>query len=132
MVDIENELYSIVKAEILKEFPTANVLTVPERTIAKFPTVSINEVDNSTHLQSVDSDGEQHSDVMYEFNIYSNAVGKKGQCKKIAKIIDTTITSLGFTRLLLQPITNFEDITIYRMVGRYRGYVSEDKKVFKR
>ena len=59
--------------------------------------------------------------------MYSNKTkGKKAECKDIAALIDTEFMRLGFTRLVLNPIQNMNDATIYRMYGRYRGEVAVD------
>ena len=75
---------------------------------------------------------ENHAGLMYEVNVYSNKTGKKSECKSIFKMIDEEFASMGFTRILKEPIPNIEDATIYRMVGRYTAVVSTDKVIYRR
>ena len=76
---------------------------------------------------------ENHVDVMYELNIYSNKTkGKKSECKVIAAFIDSIMSSLGFDRIMLTPIPNMEDATIYRMAGRYKAIVSKNNTIHRR
>ena len=76
---------------------------------------------------------ENHSTLMYEVNVYSNKkTGKKTECKKIITLVDEAMSALGFTRIMLQPIPNMDDATIYRMTARYRAVVSKDKVIFRR
>ena len=76
---------------------------------------------------------ENHAEVMYELNVYSNkAKGKKAECKEIAAFIDSKMSALGFTRIMLTPIPNMDDATIYRMTGRYKALISKNNEIFRR
>ena len=99
-----------------------------------FPAVSLVEMDNTQHTSTqTSSEMENHADVMYEVNVYSNKkVGKKSECKKIIALIDKEMTAMGFTRTMLQPIPNMDDATIYRMVARYKAIVSKENVIYRR
>lgn len=137
MIDIENELFTKIADALHEEFPdpdeeTNGIFVTGEYTNApsSFPAVSIIEMDNTT--ADYDSSGETHAQVMYEVNIFSNLrSGKKSQCKKIAQVIDRIFTAYNFSRMMLQPIPNMNDSTIYRMVGRYRAKVGNDKTIYR-
>ena len=101
---------------------------------SSFPAAFLVEMDNSIRTSTVDSgSGENHVDVMYEAQTYSNkTAGKKSECKAIMALIDEEMTAMGFVRSTLTPVPNEYDSTIYRMVGRYRAAVSTDHKIFRR
>ena len=134
MINIENEVFGIVATAIRAEYSKAFVVGEYVKAPSKFPCVSIVEIDNTAYDKTQSSGClENHADVTYEVNIYSNkASGKKSECRDIASLIDTEFAALGFSRTMLQPIPNGDDATIYRMTGRYRGVVSKDKKVYRR
>ncbi len=134
MIDIENEVFSSVAAEVRATHPSIYMVGEYVKTPPKFPCVSLVEVDNQTYQQTEDSGSvENHASVMYEVNVYSNkTVGKKSECKAIAALIDERMLALGFTRTMLQPIPNLDDATIYRMVGRYSAVISKDKVIYRR
>ena len=98
-----------------------------------FPCVSLIEADNQIYRNTRDSGHiENHVQVIYEVNVYSNKTKwKKTECKAIISLIDSRMESLGFTRTILTPIPNEQD-GIYRMVGRYRAIVSRDKTIYRR
>ena len=74
-----------------------------------------------------------HARLMYEVNVYSNKqIGKKSECKAIFKVIDDEFATMGFTRILKEPISNLEDATIYRLAGRYTAVVSKNKEIYRR
>jgi hypothetical protein len=91
-------------------------------------------MDNATRTDTIDSgSNENHANVMYEVNVYSNrATGKKSECKEIIALIDKEMLALGFSRATLTPVPNMNDSTIYRMVGRYRATVSANHEICRR
>ena len=134
MINVENEIFDIVSNAIESEYPDAYVVSEYVNAPARFPCISIVEIDNSAYDRTQSSGSlENHADVTYEVNIYSNKTsGKKSECKAIASLIDNEFATLGFSRSMLQPIPNIDDATIYRMLGRYRAVVSKEKHIFRR
>ncbi len=134
MINVENEIFDTVAKAVRNEYPGAYVVGEYVKAPSKFPCVSIVEMDNTAYDRTQTSSSlENHADVTYEVNIYSNkSSGKKSECKSIASLIDDEFATLGFSRTMLQPIPNVDDATIYRMLGRYRGVVSKDKVVYRR
>ena len=134
MINIENQIFDIVATAIKNEYSDAYVVGEYVKSPSQFPCISIVEIDNVAYDKTQSSDSrENHADITYEVNIYSNKTsGKKSECKAIASLIDNEFATLGFSRTMLQPIPNVDDATIYRMTGRYRGVVSKDKYVFRR
>ena len=134
MINIENEIFNIVATAIRSEYPDAYVVGEYVKSPSRFPCVSIVEMDNTAYDRTQSSGSlENHANVTYEVNIYSNKTsGKKSECKAIASLIDNEFATLGFSRTMLQPIPNVDDATIYRMTGRYNGVVSKDNYVFRR
>lgn len=134
MINVESEIFNIVAKAVRNAYPQAYVVGEYVKSPSKFPCVAIVEMDNTAYDRTQTSGSlENHADVTYEVNIYSNKTsGKKSECREIASLIDNEFATLGFSRTMLQPIPNADDATIYRMLGRYRGVVSKDKKVFRR
>ena len=134
MINIENEVFSTIAKAIRTKYPDAYVIGEYVKAPSRFPCISVIEVSNTMYDRTQSSGNlENHADVMYEVNVYSNKTsGKKSECKAIAALIDNEFAALGFSRTMLQPIPNVDDATIYRMTGRYRGIVSKDYKVYRR
>lgn len=134
MINVENEIFNIIAKVVRNAYPNAYVIGEYVKSPAKFPCVSIVEIDSTAYERTQTSGSlENHADMTYEVNIYSNKTsGKKSECKAIASLIDDEFATLGFSRTMLQPIPNGDDATIYRMLGRYRGVVSKKKLVFRR
>ncbi len=133
MIDIENEVFTKIATELRSRFSGINVYGEDVRTPSSFPCVSIVEADNYTVKNTQDSsNNENHANLMYEVNVYSNKTsGKKSECKEILAIIDEMLLGMGFTRTMKNPVT-MDDATIYRMVSRYTAIVSKNRMIYRR
>ncbi len=134
MINVENEIFNIIATAVREKYPNVYIVGEYVKAPSRFPFVSIVEIDNVAYDKTQTSSSlENHADVTYEVNVYSNKTsGKKSGCKDIVSLIDNEFATLGFSRTFLQPIPNVDDATIYRMLGRYRGVISKDKLVFRR
>ena len=134
MINVETEIFDIVATAVRNAYPDIYMIGEYVKSPSKFPCISLVEIDNSAYRRTqTDSSVENHAEVLYELNVYSNKKsGKKSECKAIASLIDNEMAALGFSRMMLQPIPNMDDATIYRMTGRYRAVVSKDKMIYRR
>ena len=134
MINIENDVFSRVAQIVRNKYPNIYMSGEYVKSPPSFPAVSLVEMDNSAYSRTQTSSSvENHAELMFEADIYSNKKsGKKSECKAIAELIDNEMAALGFSRIMLQPIPNIDDATIYRMTGRYRAVASKDKKIYRR
>lgn len=134
MIDIENAVFNRVATKVREVFPDIFFTGEYVKSPSSFPAVSLVEMDNSTRVETIDSgSNENHVNVMYEVNVYSNkTAGKKSECREILALIDEEMLAMGFSRSTLTPVPNEYDSTIYRMVARYKATVSSDLKIFRR
>ena len=133
MIDIENELYTELASILYTEFPgifvTGEVVVKPP----SFPTVSIIEQSNTTLTTTLTQKLEEnHAIVMYQIEVFSNKVtGKKSECKAILSVIDKIMQEFNFTRGFSNPVINFADTNIYRIVTRYQAIAGKDNKMYR-
>lgn len=134
MIDAEMEIYSAVETVVRAAYPGIFMTGEYVKSPSSFPCVSLVEISNAVYRNSSTSTVEEnHAAVTYEVNIYSNkSKGKKAECRQIAKVIDTKLAALGFTRMMLEPVPNLEDATIYRILGRYRAVIGQDHTIYRR
>lgn len=135
MINIETEVFSTVATALRAEFSGIFVAGEAVAAPSSFPAVTLVEDDNSTYQRSLDSSGqENHAQLMYSCNVYSNkSAGKKAECKAILAVIDAEMFGMGFIRVGSSPmeVPNANG-AIYRMVARYRATVSKDKTIHRR
>ncbi len=134
MIDIENEIYSAVSIKIRERYPEIYITGEYVATPTSFPCVSVIEQSNYAYQRSrTSTNNENHVEVMYEVNVYSNKkTGKKAEAKAIMNVIDKIFNDLGFTRIMQNPVPNLLDATIYRIVARYAAIVGTDKVIYRR
>lgn len=126
MIDVENKVFDTVYNAVILEDPNATVISDTVEEFAKFPVVTLNEIDNSTFLKTLTRQNEeQHAKVTYEVNVYcDNQTGHKAKCKQLFDAVDNALLGMKFTRTLVTRLPNV-DRTIYRMYGRYYAIVSK-------
>ena len=134
MIDVENAVFSAVATRVRESFPDIFLVGEYVKSPSSFPAASVVETDNSIRTETIDSgSNENHANVMYEDNVYSNkTTGKKTECKAIIALIDEAMAEMGFCRATMTPVPNEYDSTIYRMVARYKATVSSDLKIYRR
>jgi len=134
MIDIESEVFNTVAAALRAKWPKLYMVGEYVRAPKSFPCVSLEERENVVLTRTQTGEHtENHASVMYEANIYSNkANGKKTQCREIAMALDEAMAHMGFTRIMLNPIPNMDDATIYRITARYRAVVSKNNTIYRR
>ena len=134
MIDIENELFTDVYNEVIKEFPDIYMTGEYEIAQSSFPCLYFMEQDNSVRKSTMTgAKVENYADVLYEATAYSNKVpGKKAECKEILQIVDKVMSRRGLRRTMKQIVPNMLDATVCRMVARYEGTVSENKIIYRR
>ena len=134
MINVEKEIFNIVAKAVRSVYPDIYISGEYVKSPPKFPAVALVEMDNSAYVRTQSSDSvENHAELMYEVNIYSNKKsGKKSECRAIAELIDNEMAALNFSRIMLQPIPNMDDATIYRMTGRFEAVASKDNMIFRR
>lgn len=134
MIDCENEICNSVTTALQTSFAGIYVTSEYVPSPSSFPCVSLVEMDNAVLRRTQSSSSlENHAEVMYEVNVYSNkAKSKKAECKAIAALIDEKMMALGFTRMMLSPVPNVDKTSIYRILGRYRAVIGKDKTIYRR
>lgn len=130
MIDVENEVYTRIAEMLRVKFPGINVSSEYVKSPSEFPHVSITQSDNYPITEREDSSNQENMvQVMFEVNAYSNkSSGKKTECKQIMAAVNDLLTSMNFRRLVMTPVPNMENATIYRITARYR--VATDGKFF--
>ena len=131
MIDLENDIFSAVAAELRSNYSGISVYGEYVETPARFPCVTIVESDNRVLTRMRTESIENAVSSMFEINIYSNkATGKKAEAKAIADTADAVMTSIGYTRTFREQVPNLKDATIYRIVCRYEAVIDKNLMIY--
>lgn len=140
MIDVENEVFERVKQKLEvyrdespRRIKSLGISNEEASVVPSFPHVTLVEVSNVVVTATRDSsNGENHSSILYEVNVYSNRFkGAKEECKEILQVVDKEMSSMGFWRFSTVPVGALDEST-KRVVARYEGIVSKNKEVFGR
>lgn len=134
MIDIENDVFSMVAQAVKQQYPDVFLSGEHVQSPAEFPCISLVEWENIVFQDTQSStQTENHAEVTYELNVYSNKTDvKKEECKELAAFVDEILSALGFTRTMLNPVSDPENTNYYRMTGRYKAIVSANRTIFRR
>ena len=121
MIDVENELFTVVATALRSSFSNIYVTGEAVDAPSKFPCVVFYEDDN--YISQVDMDSswdEKFAVLRYRVDIYSNkASGRKSEAKAIRAVIEQLLYRRNFTRFSSTPINDMSD-NIYHVVTTYR------------
>ena len=134
MKSIENPLITAVYDALRTGYPGIAVFGDATTIAAKFPCVSLYEIDNTTAADTRDTSGmEKHSDASYQVDVYSNAeTGRKTECRLIMAIIDDLMIGYGLDRTSMLPTPNLNDNNIYRITARYTARIGNNNTIYRR
>ncbi len=125
MVDITNELLT----EIKEELTDCHVISSYQPTTPKFPTITVESSDNSTHSGTRTSSGFTHSNIAFKITIYTKGSSKQTDAKMIASDIDVIMCGkYGFNRGVPSQIPNYLDNEVYRYLLNYYGVINDNTK----
>ena len=127
MIDIENDVYDYISKALTTQYQGIYVSGEYVPAPPSFPAVSIVEMNNRVFERMRTLNIENAAVVTFECNVYSNkAAGKKAEAKEIASTLDSAFASIGFTRTMKNPVPNYKDATIHRIVCRYEAIVDKN------
>lgn len=136
MIDAEKAIYNKIVTELRKREDLPDFSSAGEyvRSPAKFPHISIIEMDNSTDRTTRSTgSGENYAVLTYEVTTFSNKInGKKQECRKLADAADEIMLDMNFRRISLKPVPNMLDGSVYRMVGRYEVLIDTEGRMYYR
>lgn len=129
MIVSENDIYDSI-SDVLREqfgqtiFISGLYVDVP----SKFPAVTVMKINDVVYEQMTTRENIENAAIItYEVNVYTNSVvNKKSEANAIMALIDATFGEMNFTRIMLNPVSNLQDATIYRLIARYRAVIDKD------
>lgn len=129
IVEVSNEIFTKLKTSIS---PT-KIQRGYQTTSPTFPLVTVMELENSTHEETVDSAGEQYNNIGFEINIFSNSMTASTEIEGIRKKVDDVMCGFyGMNRVTAQYIDNYIDQSITRYMIRYTCVIDKNKIIYRR
>ena len=133
MIDIENEVNTLIYNAVYPSYPTTKFESGLNLSPSTFPCVCAEVVSDINRRTTSDSgSNERHANIDIEVNVLTNDVsGKKAAAKSILALIDRMMLAHGFDRVTYLP-NGLDNGTKYRVLARYEASVSENQTIYRR
>ena len=134
MIDFLNEIFTNVATSVRTAHPGATITGEYTRQPSKFPTVTLDETENLTAAELVDSsDEEKFSALTYRLQVFSNKQsGKKAEARAIFSTADKVMLNLGFRRVTYTTTPEIYESTIYSITATYEAIAHANGVIYKR
>jgi hypothetical protein len=134
MLDFLNEIFTAVASDVRKEHPSVTITGEYTRNPSKFPTVTLDETQNVTPDDLVDSsDEEKFARLTYRLQVFSNKQkGKKAEARGIFATADKKMRRMGFRRVTYTTTPDIYESTIYSITATYEGVVDINGVMYRR
>lgn len=134
MIDFQNEIFTAVATDVRSAHEGTTITGEYTRKPSQFPAVALDEIENVTVGELVDSsDEEKFAGVAYRLQVFSNKNGgKKAEARAIFATADKTMRRLGFRRIAYTTTPEIYDSTIYSITATYEAIVNVYGVIYKR
>ena len=134
MINVLNEIFTTVADAVRTDHAGTTITGEYTRQPSKFPAVTLDETENVTVPELVDSsDRENYSGLTYRLQVFSNKQsGKKAEARSIFSTADEVMLGLGFRRISYTTTPEIYESTIYSITATYEAIVDAHGVVYKR
>ena len=134
MNDFNNEIFTAVAVPVREAHPGVTVSGEYTRKPSKFPTVTLDEIENVIVDALEDSSNEEmYSGLTYRLQTFSNKTsGKKAEARKIFATADGIMRRLGFRRVTYTVTPEIYESTIYSITATYEAIIDANGVIYKR
>ena len=134
MIDVQNETFTAVATAVRSNHNGTSVSGEYMRKPSTFPVVTLEEIENVTVGNLVDSSHEEkYVGVTYRLQVFSNKVGgKKAEARAIFATADSVMRGMGFRRITYTTTPEIYESTVYSITATYEAIVSADGVIYKR
>lgn len=134
MLDFLNEIFTNVATAVRAAHSTVTVTGEYTRKPSKLPAVTLDETENVTVANLVDSSREErYSGLTYRLQVFSNKTsGKKAEARAIFATADEVMRNLGFQRATYTTTPEIYESTIYSITATYEAVIASNGVTYKR
>lgn len=134
MIDYQNEIFTKVATPVRATHKGTTVTGEYTRSPSKFPTVTLDETENVTVDNLLDSSHrEKFVRITYRLQTFSNKQsGKKAEARAIFATADTVMLGMGFRRVTYTTTPEIYDSTIYSITATYEAIIDANGVIYKR
>ena len=134
MIDFLNEIFTAVAKALREAHPGITVTGEYTRQPSKFPTATLDEIENVVVDELEDSSAaETFSGLTYRLQVFSNKQsGKKAEARAMFATADHVMRGLGFRRITYTTTPEIYESTIYSITATYEAIAGAGGVMYKR
>lgn len=130
MIDYSNEVFSVVAKDLRALYPGIQVVGEYVETPAKFPTVTLDEVNNvPAHLDSGATN--KYARVTYRCQVFCNGEGKRQKARLIYDTVDRVLMGKGVFAKSYTTTPAIYNSEIYCITATYECVIGEDGVIYR-
>jgi hypothetical protein len=130
MLDFSNEIFNTVATSLRSVFTDIQVVGEYVEAPAKFPTVTLDEIQNiPTHLDSAVEN--KYARVVYRTQVYCNGVGKRAKAREIFDKVDKTLMGIGLVMKSYTTTPAIYNSEVYCITATHEGVIGADGTIYR-
>lgn len=130
MLDFSNEIFTTVAKNLRSLYTGVQVVGEYVETPAKFPTVTIDEIQNvPVHLDS--SKTNKYARVVYRSQIFCDGEGKRGKARAIFNALDQALMDMGLIMKTYTTTPSIYNAEVYCITATHEGVIGEDGTIYR-
>lgn len=131
MIDFSNEIFNNVAMNLRSLYTGVQVVGEYVETPAKFPTVTLDETQNTpVHLDSATEN--KYARVVYRCQVFCNTEsGKRQQAREIFKSLDSMMMNMGLFMKTYTTVPAIYNSEVYSITATYEGVIGVDGTIYR-
>jgi hypothetical protein len=130
MLEFSNEIFNTVATSLRSIFTDIQVVGEYVEAPAKFPTVTLDEIQNiPTHLDSAVEN--KYARVVYRTQVYCNGNGKRVRAREIFNEVDKTLMGIGLVMKSYTTTPAIYNSEVYCITATHEGVIGADGTIYR-
>ena len=130
MIDFSNEIFNEVAKNLRSTYSDITVVGEYVESPAKFPTVTIDEIQNTpTHKDTATYN--KYAEIVYRTQIFCNGVGKRQKARQIFNSLDKTLMELGLYVKTYTTTPAIYNAEVYCITATHSGVIDKNGVVYR-
>lgn len=130
MIDFSNEIFNEVAKNLRSTYSDITVVGEYVESPAKFPTVTIDEIQNiPTHKDTATYN--KYAEIVYRTQIFCNGVGKRQKARQIFNSLDKTLMDLGLYVKTYTTTPTIYNAEVYCITATHSGVIDKNGVIYR-
>lgn len=130
MIDYSNEIFNTVAKDLRSLYTGIQVVGEYVETPAKFPTVTVDEIQNiPIYLDS--ATGNKYARVVYRVQVFCNGEGKRQKARDIYSSLDQVFMEMGFYSKSYTTTPAIYNSEVYSITATFEAVIGADGTIYR-